>query len=115
MGRLTPFGFFNVVEKPDDQGRGAVTVRADLAQLKTACLPALGEIFERTNTDTRYRVKAPRGELAVTMANIVMDLDYSNFKNEVKAKQGATREGVFVMKHSCASVTAPCWENTTDE
>jgi hypothetical protein len=92
---MTWLGFFSVVCKSDDVGRGTLTVRArvrsDLEALKNHFLPGLGEIVENAGTDYRYRSKALRTDLAKALAKMVEDLDYSNFKDEVGRKQGKDR------------------------
>jgi len=99
MWLMTSFGFFSVVQKPDDKDQGTLTIRArvrsDLENLQTRFLPALGPITESFDTDYRYRAKVPRGDLAVAMANIVMDLNYSNFKSEVAKQQGGQRAELY--------------------
>src|SRR5262249_11648333 len=50
MWLMTPLGFFSIVCKPDDKGRGTLTIRArvksDLEALRREFLPALGPIVE---------------------------------------------------------------------
>jgi hypothetical protein len=81
---ITPLGFFSVVRKPDDIGAGTLTIRtrvkSDLEALRKHCLPDLGEIEENAGTDYRYRAKAPRGQVAEVLAQMVRDIDYENFK-----------------------------------
>jgi len=96
---LTPLGFFSIVRKPDDIGGGALTIRArlksDLEALRDHCLPGLGEIVKNAGSDYRYRAKAPSGEVAKALAQLVQDIDYENFKNEVAKKQGKHRAKIY--------------------
>jgi hypothetical protein len=96
---ITPLGFFSVVRKPDDIGAGTLTIRArvksDLEALRKHCLPDLGEIEGNAGTDYRYRAKAPRGQVAEVLAQMVRDIDYENFKNEVAKKQGKHRATIY--------------------
>lgn len=96
---LTPYGFFSVVEKPEDKASGSLTIRArvrsDLEALRDAALPALGEIEKNKGTDYRWRAKAPRADVAQAMAKLVTALDYSNFKNAVAARQGKKRAHLY--------------------
>ena len=48
----------------------------------------MGEIHVNTGTDYKYRAKVPREAMAGAMSQIIMDLDYSNFKNSVAEYQG---------------------------
>ena len=95
MWLMTPLGFFSIVCKPDDVGGGTLTIRArvksDLEALRRDFLPRLGPIVEGGGTDYRYRAKAPRSEIADAVAGLVRQIDYSNFKNEVAARQGKQR------------------------
>ena len=96
MWLITKFGFFSVVQKPGDSD---LTVRSrvleDLEQLREQYLPELGEIEEGKGTDYRFRAKASHEAVAETVRKITLDIDYSNFKNEVKRVQGSERAGVY--------------------
>ena len=99
MWLMTPFGFFSIVRKPDDVGSGTLTIRArvrsDLEALRKHFLPSLQAIAENASTDCRYRAKAPRAEVAKALEEMVNDLDYDNFKNEVAKKQGKDRANIY--------------------
>ena len=99
MWLITPLGFFSIVRKPDDVGAGTLTIRArvksDLEALREHCLPGLGKIKENAGTDYRYRAKAPRGQVAEALAQIVQDIDYENFKSEVAKRQGKHRATIY--------------------
>ena len=99
MWLMTPIGFFSIVEKPYDRHDGTLTVRArvegDLTSLKSRYLPELGEIQADQETDYRYRATAPREAVAQALSQLTLDLDYSNFKNEVSRVQGYERVRVY--------------------
>lgn len=99
MWLITPVGFFSIVEKPEDKKRDVLTIRArvrsDLTALKTTFLPALGRISESTDTDYRYRAKAPRAAVSKATAEMIASLHYSNFKSEVAERQGAARAHLY--------------------
>ncbi len=99
MWLMTPIGFFSIVEKPNDRHDGTLTVRArvegDLAALKAHYLPELGEIKTDQGTDYLYRATAPREEVARALSQLTLDLDYSNFKDEVYRVQGYERARVY--------------------
>lgn len=99
MWLITPVGFFSIVQKPDDQSAGTLTIRArlrgDLLALKQGYLPSLGVIKESGDTDYRFRAKASRSELAAAMASLVEGLDYSNFKSAVGKRQGGARANLY--------------------
>jgi hypothetical protein len=96
---ITGLGFFSIARKPDDVGAGTLTIRArvksDLESLRQHCLPGLGKIEENAGTDYRYRAKAPRGQVAEMLAQMVQDIDYENFKNEVAKTQGEHRATIY--------------------
>lgn len=99
MWLLTNFGFFSVVQKPDDGPAGTLTVRSrvksDLEALREKYLPSMGPIVAHAGTDYEYRAKASREALAVAMLQIALDLDYSNFKNSVAMTQGHKRADIY--------------------
>ena len=96
MWLLTNFGFFSVVQK---EGETLLTVRArdrqDLLNLKASCLPSLGEIEESAHSDYRFRARVPREVFADALRQIVLDIDYPNFKNSVAARQGKARARIY--------------------
>lgn len=98
MWLITNEGFFSVVQKPDDIGKDTLTVRArvsaDLKNLKKR-LPDMGEITTSKYSDYRYRAKAPREQLAAAIEQMVRDIHYSNFKDEVAYKQGQGRADLY--------------------
>jgi len=99
MWLMTPIGFFSIVEKPNDRHVGTLTVRArvegDLVALKARYLPELNEIKTDQGTDYRYRATAPREAVARALSRLTIDLDYSNFKDEVSRMQGHERARVY--------------------
>jgi len=99
MWLLTSIGFFSVVEKPGDKVSCTLTVRAriqaDLESLRDQYLPSLSPILKDMGTDYQFRATAPKEDVAKAISQIVSSIDYSNFKNEVAAKQGKKREGLY--------------------
>lgn len=98
MWLITNMGFFSVVEKPGDRGEGKLTVRGrarkDLEELSKR-LPSSPAVTEGGGTDYPYRVRVDREELATAAAQLVREIGYANFKNEVHARQGAKRAKVY--------------------
>jgi hypothetical protein len=96
MWLVTHFGFFSVVQKKSDD---ILTVRArtrgDLEALKERYVPTLGHILKGEGTDYQYRAKVSREDLAEAMQKIIMDIDYSNFKDAVAEKQGNKRARIY--------------------
>lgn len=99
MWLMTPIGFFSIVEKPDDRGRGTLTIRArvksDLEALGQRYLPDMGETVEYQGTDYRFRSVAPRTSVAKALSQLTLDVDYDNFKDEVKRVQGDERARAY--------------------
>jgi len=99
MWLITPLGFFSIVCKPDDEEKGTLTVRSrvksDLEALRKNFLPSLEAIAEGAGTDYRYRAKALREDIGKALAQMVQQLDYENFKNEVAHRQGKYRASVY--------------------
>lgn len=99
MWLITPTGFYSIVEKPTDRGKGTLTVRArvrgDLLALRRAYCPSLGRIRESDDTDYRYRATAKRADVARAMTAMIDGLSYSNFKSEVAIQQGLDRTHLY--------------------
>ena len=99
MWLITPIGFFSVVRKPTDTKNKTLTVRArvrsDLEALQAKYLPELGPIQESSVNDYRFRAVAPQAAVAAAMARLAESLDYSNFKDAVKQRQGAARANLY--------------------
>lgn len=95
MWTLTSYGFFSIVQKPEDKARGTLTIRArvknDLQALKDRYLLTMGEIIEHEGSDYRFRAVADRDAVSDAMKQAVADIDYSNFKNAVAEEQGCER------------------------
>jgi hypothetical protein len=99
MWLITTFGFFSIVEKPEDRGTGHLTVRArvraDLEQLQAKHLPELGPISESRHSDYRFRARAPREAVTRAIAEAARAIDYDNFKDAVAARQGYPRARAY--------------------
>ncbi len=100
MWIVTSFGFFSVVQKPQDAAAGVLTVRArvrrDLEELRARYLPELGDVVESRGTDYRYRGRAPRAAVAEALRRATLDVRYDNFKDEVDAAQGSARHEAYL-------------------
>lgn len=99
MWLMTPLGFFSIVEKPEDVQRGTLTVRArvesDLDNMRSGPLPTLGPTITKAGTDYACRAIAPRDDVAKALADLVMGLNYANFKTEVGKRQGKERAHLY--------------------
>jgi hypothetical protein len=99
MWLLTNFGFFSIVQKPDDELAGTLTVRSratsDLEAMRQKYLPSMGSVVADAGSDYKYRTKVPREALAAAMLQIVMDLNYDNFKDSVAKTQGHERAHLY--------------------
>jgi len=96
MWLITTAGFYSIVQKP---GEKDLTIRSrvkkDLEALRDKYLPDLGEIVRNENTDYRYRAKVSHADLAKAVSQIVLDIDYDNFKNTVAKVQGHNRSHAY--------------------
>src|SRR5689334_20866301 len=99
MWLMTPSGFFSIVRKPTDVASDTLTVRSrvrsDLDDLRKRYLPDLSAVEENTGTDYPYRATAPRYDVAKAFAQMLQELNYENFKDEVARVQGDAREKVY--------------------
>ena len=97
MWIFTPIGFFSVAKKEhdaEDEITIRARVRADLEALK-AYVASMSEIREDRNADYWYRATAKHEDFAEAAAQLVRDIDYSNFKNQVAYKQGSNRSSRY--------------------
>lgn len=97
MWVFTTRGFYSVVNKHGDPA-DVLTVRArvkkDLENLSDL-LPEAKPYEEEFYTDYAWRIKVTAAEWAKVMAVLALDIDYDNFKDEVKRVQGTKRAGVY--------------------
>lgn len=98
MWIMTTVGFFSIVQKPNDNA-GTLTIRSrvrdDLEQLRKTYLPSLSPIAENSGSDYPYRAQVKRSELANALGRMILDLNYSNFKNEIYRQQGPKRAKAY--------------------
>lgn len=99
MWLVTKIGFFSIVEKPEDQEAGMVTVRArvlsDIESLMSL-LPGAGPIVKSTKAerrDYRYRVRVSKTQLSQAMTHLIHDIDYNNIKRNFKHQDEKELEG----------------------
>ena len=79
-----------------------LTVRArakgDLENLRDLLTDQDGEVEpykERFGTDYPWRIRVERAAWVRVAGELAAEIDYSNFKDTVKARQGAKRAGVY--------------------
>ena len=99
MWILTPFGFFSVVQKTFEP-HGLLTIRArsrgDLENLRDQYLGnKMSQILEDLRADYQFRATVINKDWAEAVGQMTMDIDYDNFKNEVKARQGSKRAAIY--------------------
>lgn len=91
MWIMTTRGFFSAVEKPGDRERGTVTVRArSIEHLENLIelLPEGTRIITNEGGDYPARVRVSTAAWTHCMARLALEIDYPNFKDAVKARQG---------------------------
>ena len=95
MWLMTQIGFFSIVDKTAQQSEGLLTIRArcasDLLALIALYLPESSPIEISEHTDYRYRIRAPRELTAAAIAQLVLGIDYANFKQRISERQGGMR------------------------
>jgi hypothetical protein len=96
MWLLTTIGFFSVVAYTDDPNVLLVRarVREDLEALRDQHLPDL-EILETVAADYRFRAVVTRKAFARVAGALVASIDYPNFKDVVKQRQGQARASAY--------------------
>jgi len=96
MWLVTTQGFYSVVEHRDDPDTLIVRcrVREDMEALREQ-IPTL-EVFSDRSADYRWRAHVPRREWLAAMLEMGDGIDYDNFKDAVKARQGQARADVYL-------------------
>lgn len=97
MWLMTPVGFFSAVEKPADRKTGMLTIRCRAKKDIDALAELLPNSKPTSNkgTDYPWRLRCTKEEWATVVARFALEIDYSNFKDEVKAKQGSGRAATY--------------------
>ncbi len=95
MWMVTPLGTFSVRCTPADQRNGTLTieakVRSDLEGLVAAVLPSACPIVEVLSKSRGFMIRCGRGEVALALATLAMDLNYDNFVEKFTDQQGSSR------------------------
>lgn len=98
MWVITTDGFLSVVQDRDDRKGVLVRARAleDLQALDRY-QPGLSEgIWTDEEADYPFRLKLPKAAWATIVGRMARDIDYDNFKNAVKERQGDGRAQVYM-------------------
>ena len=119
MWIMTNEGFLSIVEKPWDRPYGTLTVRArtieDIDFFLAVCQERRdadgrrpfqfgGRIEEDPAADYRFRIQVPRASVRAYVDEMIVGIDYDNFKNSVKNhghhKHAVAYSGVWsVLRH----------------
>lgn len=99
MWVFTPDGFYSVVQKKQDAKNGMLTVRtrnrADIDALVKNHFPDAKPYAVRAS-DYAWRIRVPAALWADALAAMALEIDYSNFKDEVTKRQGWKRHDVYL-------------------
>ena len=71
-------------------------VREDLVNLAKRLGSAEDNISEESPSDYPYRLLVPRAVFADVIGEMLLNLDYDNFKNAVTRKQGSARHNLYM-------------------
>lgn len=97
MWLMTTRGFYSAVEKKEDGVEG-VTVRArnksDIDRLKDL-IPDAKPFKEKYYTDYAWRLRCSKLDWARAVAVMALEIDYSNFKDEVKRRRGSRVAAIY--------------------
>jgi hypothetical protein len=97
MWLFTKIGFFSVVA--DEGRRDVLVVRArdkkDLEALVAKKPEIFTEIIHLENRDYAWRTFVYQTAFAPIVSQLVLEIDYTNFKSKVMADQGIEREKVY--------------------
>lgn len=96
MWLFTSIGFFSVVQKP---GTDYLTVRSrvasDLEQLRERYMPELSATIEGVGSDYPFRATISHKDFAQGLAQVALDINYGNFKDEVARQMGDDRADIY--------------------
>ena len=95
MWILTTQGFYSVVAHRDDPDELLVRARTreDIEALREQ-IPGI-EPFEDRTADYRHRAVVSRADWTAAFAQLVVDIDYDNFKNAVAERQSPERAALY--------------------
>lgn len=92
MWVATTRGFYSAVQKPTDS-YDQLTIRArnlgDIERLAELIPDARGGITHGGGTDYPYRLRCTKSEWEDALKIMASEIDYANFKDEVKRTRGA--------------------------
>jgi len=95
MWMVTPLGTFAIRCTPADAAKGTLTIesktRSDLEALITAVLPSACPIVEVLSRSRGYMTRCERGEVALGIATLTLDLNYDNVVEKFTDQQGSDR------------------------
>ena len=96
MWICTTIGFFSVVQKP---GENRLTIRSrvarDLEELRERYLENLGPTISDAGTDYAHRAHCSHEAWGTAMSRMAEDIDYGNFKRQIKKVQGTARARIY--------------------
>lgn len=89
-------GFYSAVESKDDPNVLVVRTRARKdAKALAKLVPSGPKVIAGGGTDYPYRLRLTRAEWAAALVQLSERIDYGNFKDAVKDRQGEHRAGVY--------------------
>jgi hypothetical protein len=90
-------GWLSVVEDPKDPRYLTVRarVRSDLDRLRSNYLPRLGATQYTPRRDYAYRARTTRKTFGSALAKMAARIDYPNFKEAVRERQGPRRASIY--------------------
>ena len=98
MWIFTPDGYYSVVQKAADRKANTLTIRTrnreDMDSLVRDYFPK-AKPYRVERSDYEWRIRVPKAQWAEAVQRMAMDIDYTNFKDEVKHRQGMERAGVY--------------------
>lgn len=108
-------GFFSAVEHRQDNSLLMVRCRAEADADYIAKKTDTTVIRSNGKADYEFRVVVSKARFAAFIMTEIMDIDYDNFKNSVKKRQGSARANVYMSVWSALCKLQPVrpYENVT--
>lgn len=111
MWLFIPDGFYSVVQKRQDRRKDTLTVRtrnrADIDALVAKHFPD-AKPYKVAFSDYEWRIRVPKQDWARALARMALEIDYSNFKDEVTRRQGHERHDAYLRVWSALLSISDC-------
>lgn len=108
MWLMTTRGFYSAVQHREDPTKILVRARCE-EDIRALSDLIDAEPFPLTRSDYEWRLECSLAEWTFAVCSMSLEIDYPNFKNAVKARQGSKRSGVYMKVWSALLALEKRW------